>query len=67
MNRIVLLVAVLACLFAGCSFQAGARGELYYPKENQGNVWKSRAEFHRKPKPARESSWTDSNMPKHWR
>ena len=62
MKNLVSLLLITAVLFVtGCSARLVAEGELYYPKENQGNVWRSRAEFHRK------SSWTPENMPEHWR
>ena len=52
------LIAILA--LSGCSGRAIFEGEIYYPKENQGNVWQSRAEFHRK------SSQTRENMGKYY-
>ncbi len=54
-NLVSLVVIVAACLFAGCSGRIIAEGEVFYPKENQGNVWKSRAEFHRKTSQTREN------------
>ena len=43
------LLTVLMCLMltvAGCSMQATARADVYYPKENGGNVARSREAFH---------------------
>ncbi len=51
MKYLVSVLVIVACLFAGCSGRLIAEGEIYYPKENGGNVCKSRAEFHRS------SSW----------
>ena len=50
------LVLLLILALSGCSLQVGARGEAYWPKENKDNVWRSRAEFHRK------TSQTPENM-----
>ncbi len=52
--KYALLILILS--LSGCTAQIGARGELYWPKENKDNVWRSRAEFHRK------TSQTDANM-----
>ena len=57
MKYILIMVLYLIILsLSGCSLQVGARGEAYWPKENKDNVWRSRAEFHRK------TSQTDANM-----
>ena len=54
---IILIMSLsLSLSLSGCSLQVGARGEAYWPKENKDNVWRSRAEFHRK------TSQTADNM-----
>lgn len=45
---ILLVLTLIVALLSGCSAQIGASGELYWPEENNNNVWRSRAEFHRK-------------------
>ncbi len=52
----IAVIIVFVIVQSGCSLQVGARGEAYWPKENKDNVWRSRAEFHRK------TSQTDDNM-----
>ena len=54
--KYVLIILIMSLSLSGCSLQVGASGELYWPKENKDNVWRSRAEFHRK------TSQTDANM-----
>ncbi len=54
--KYVLIILIMSLSLSGCSLQVGARGEAYWPKENKDNVWRSRAEFHRK------TSQTADNM-----
>ncbi len=57
--RTIICVAIgvaMLLMLAGCSAEVVARAEAYWPKENKDNVWRSRAEFHRK------SSQTAENM-----
>ncbi len=56
MKAVRMMLLCLIMSLSGCSLQVGARGEAYWPKENKDNVWRSRAEFHRK------TSQTADNM-----
>lgn len=49
------LLILLVLVLSSCSAQIGASGEWYWPEENNNNVWRSRAEFHRKTSVTREN------------
>ena len=61
MKKIIVMLVVVVAIFAttGCSMEVSARGNAYYPKENGGDIYKSRAVEH-----SNTGSWSWGNAGK---